>query len=833
LSPKTSAYVLFCLLLAPAPFGLACEPESGGGTALASGRAGLSDEFDGSSLDAKWSWYNLPASYTVGTTTPGQLHMVANRNTNFGGSSDSGALLYQNTSGNFSIETKLTSDPAANFEKAGIMVRVNASNWVGLFYQAQNGKKVELTTKVGGVANDNIVDVTSSPIWLRLEREGQTFTSYYSKDGAGWTSVWSGSVALNDSVAIGLIIADGNANADYAADFDFFRVGPPNHAPTITDPFGQVTVNEDERVGVDISAHISDPDGDNLSYEVTDAPHIKGAFNYTQSDLEVWGIANWNGAEFANIKVTDRFGSSIKAQIRVNVTPVPDAPFLSKPLPDIIVPQGGVNSTTNLSSHFFDNDTLFGGTDALTFSCTGTGQLQVTVKAGTVTVAAPADFWGNVTTTFTATDRTGLSASVEARVVVYHVNQAPQVKAAPPDTSVNEDESVTIFLGPVFWDPDGDPLSFEASGQSQMAVSFDRWNATFTPAPDASGFTERISLRARDDKGLSSPPVSVNVTVVSVNDPPRITSFSPPGNVTLRENDALDFSVAASDPESGAGVTYAWFVDDQPAATGVTGFTFRTNYNSSGDHLVKVVVGDGEANVSMAWMITVQNVNREPSKPTILSPKAGATFKEGVSIRFEGDATDQDGDALAFSWLEGLTEIGTGRNLSTTLEVGTHKITLEVSDGFATARSATISITVKANTKPTILSVEPSRGKRFVKGTIVPVAAEVMDADGDVLTYYWTENGRLVGTNRSFSLSDLAVGKHRLQLAVSDGAATVQSTADFEVVEQGGVAADYSMAMIGGLLVVLVVTVVIAVLARGKKKPPAKPAELKQVELKW
>jgi|GEM_PF-2130742 len=834
LSRKAAAFLMFSLLLGPVSLFPAASPETGMECPRAAAREDLSDEFDGPVLDPKWSWYNSPASYDMGVTTAGHLHLVARRNTNFGQSSDSGALLYQNASGNFSIETKLSSDPAANFEKSGIMVRYNASNWVGLFYQAQSGKKVELTTKIGGSANDNIVDVSASPVWLRLERDGQTFTSYYSTNGTGWTFVWSGSVSLNDPLSIGLIIADGNANADFATDFDYFRVGAPNRPPAITDPFTPVSVREDERLGLDISTHLSDPDGDELVFEVTDSAHIKGAFNETRNDLEVWGIANWNGAEFANIKATDRFGLFIKAQIRVTVTPVPDAPCLLEPIPDINVPQAGANSSLNLSAHFFDNDTLHGGTDALAYSWEGTGRLQVSIAAGgLVTVVAPIDFWGELELSFTATDRTELSATAEARVVVYHVNQAPQARSGPPDTSVREDESVTVFLGPVFWDPDGDPMTFEASGNEQLAVAFELQNATFTPRPDASGFTERVTIRARDDKGLASGPVTVNVTVVPVNDPPRITSYSPPGNVTLRENDGLDFSVAVSDPESGAGVTYAWLLDDVQVATGVTGYKLQTDYGSAGVHKVKVVASDGELSTSLSWEVTVENVNRPPPKATIVSPRPGASFKEGLPITLEGDSSDPDGDLLTFFWYEGLMELGTGRNLSIRLPVGEHKITLEVSDGTASVRSATISVSVKVNAKPTILSLSPEKGQKFARGKIVSVFAEVMDADGDELVYCWTEDGRLIGTNASLTLSGLPVGKHRLQLAVSDGTAVVQQTLDFEVVEPGAAAADYGLYIVGGIAAGVVVSIAIALMARGRKKEPAAPAKLEQPVLKW
>ncbi len=835
MSTKNVSVLLLCMLLVPVSLFQVALSESGGESPPAFTRADLSDEFNGASLDAKWSWYNPPSAFDVGVTTSGQLHMVANKNTNFGGSSDSGVLLYQNTSGNFSVETKLSSDPGVNFEKAGIMVRGNASNWVSLFYQAQNGKQLELTTKVGGVASDHLKAVTASPIWLRLERDGQTFTAYHSTDDSNWTFGWSESVALNDSVSIGLIIADGNANADYAGDFDYFRVGPPNHVPTITDPFTPVSVNEDERIGIGLAEHLSDPDGDVLTFKVTDSTHIQGAFNATLNDLEVWGAPNWFGAEFANIEATDRLGASIKAQIRVTVVSMPDAPYLMKPLPNITVPQAGVNSTTNLSKCFFDNDTLFGGSDSLNYSVSGSGPLHVDISpAGIVTVTAPIDFWGQVDLTFTATDRTGLSASGSATVTVTHVNQAPQVRVSPPDTAVNEDDSVTVNLGPVFWDPDGDAMTVEAAGNTQIAVSVLGMNVTFTPAPDASGFRETITLRSRDSKGLASGGVTINVTVISVNDPPKITSFSPPGNVTLQENDALDFSVAAADAESGAGVTYAWFVDDSPATTGVTGFSYRTNYSSAGEHTVKVVVSDGELSTTVSWAVTVKNQNREPSRATIISPKPGAVIKEGVSIQFEGDATDPDGDDLLFAWVEGLVELGTGRNFSVILPAGIHKILLEVSDGTATARSSLVSITVKANTRPSILSVEPSKGKKFTKGTNIPVTAEVIDADGDQLTFCWTESGRVIGTSQSFSLTGLSVGKHRIQLVVSDGTAVAQSTADFEVTEPAAAApADLTMYMFAGLFVALVVVVAIAILARGKKKEPVKPAEFKQPDLKW
>src|SRR3972149_6267024 len=43
----------------------------------ASVRSLVADEFNGASLDPKWTWLNAPASYDVGTTVPGHLRVVS------------------------------------------------------------------------------------------------------------------------------------------------------------------------------------------------------------------------------------------------------------------------------------------------------------------------------------------------------------------------------------------------------------------------------------------------------------------------------------------------------------------------------------------------------------------------------------------------------------------------------------------------------------------------------------------------------------------------------------------------------------------------------------
>jgi hypothetical protein len=202
-------------------------------------------------------------------------------------------------------------------------------------------------------------------------------------------------------------------------------------------------------------------------------------------------------------------------------------------------------------------------------------------------------------------------------------------------------------------------------------------------------------------------------------------------------------------------------------------------------------------------------------------------------VKFEGNATDPDDDPLTYRWLEGLMELGTGKTAYLVLSNGVHKVQLEVSDGYATVKSAVVSITVKANSRPGIISYSPADGKRFDRGKAVTFSAEALDADNDPLSYCWTENGRVISKNASFSLSGMSPGKHRITVTVSDGLATAENTVTIEVAEPKADGLDSTMLLGIVAVVVMAAGVAAGVLMRRGRKPEGAPAPLKQVELKW
>jgi hypothetical protein len=687
------------------------------------------------------------------------------------------------------------------------------------------------------VSGDNViinVTRTSSSAYFnvsvynsRLERVSEGGST--GQGGSTTASLYTPAAQSDDTYFVAVIQTGVNGqwglNDDDTTMAYWLNFSSPNHNPEVRLAFSPITVNEDERVRTYIYDHFFDPDGDTMTFKVTVAsPHIQGSFNPALNDFEIFGISNWFGVETVTILATDVWNGPASAQVEVTVVSVEDMPFLNKSLPNITMNQNSTFSSLDLSGHFIDNDTPT--YDKLTFGVFENGSIRVDITAaGKVTLSGDIGFWGVQNLTFTATDKQGNSASGPCRVTVNHVNQAPQVKTIPPDISVDEDDTVTVDLSPVFWDPDGDPVTILVSGNVQINLTQQpgTLNLTVKPAPDASGFFENIKLNARDDKGLGDNYVMLKVTVVPVNDPPRITQSSPAGDVVMNENFIQEFNISANDPESGPVVNYTWYLDGQPVMLGVSSYIFRTDYASSGNHTVMASVGDGELFAMRSWNVSVLNVNRDPAELKIVSPKPGGIFREGDMIAFEGSAQDPDGDQLTFGWYEGARELGKGRNMEMTLVAGAHAVILKVSDGTVTANTQQVTFVVKANAQPQLYSLDPSNGQKFEKGAKIYFTAQAGDPDSDNLTYCWTENGKPISTSPSFYKSDLSVGSHMIQLMISDGRASTNTTLTIVITQPstGGGGTELMLMLVGIIAAVVVVTAVAVVLMRRKKPPMA------------
>ncbi len=184
-------------------------------------------------------------------------------------------------------------------------------------------------------------------------------------------------------------------------------------------------------------------------------------------------------------------------------------------------------------------------------------------------------------------------------------------------------------------------------------------------------------------------------------------------------------------------------------------------------------------------------------------PDVALASKEQWATTIAGSASDADGEALSYRWLEGAAELQGFRPVDASgaaplalspvpaLSLGTHVFTLEVTDGHVVvADTVTVSV---ANSPPV---AAPFSSGKFELGESIPLTADVADFDGGTLTYRWLEGDAVLaegtvvvepGTATALpaeTISGLALGDHLLTLIVSDGidsssaelAITVQDT---------------------------------------------------------
>jgi cytochrome c len=187
------------------------------------------DDFEGA-LSAGWAWLrDEPASWNL-TDSPGSLRITLQDGFIVLGTAKH-VLLRDAPSGSFEIETFVRCTPTSNFQLAGLAVYQDDSNFLQFgraFCDRPEGC-------VGnGVYFDNVVDgegtgsgfgtvtASESQAHLRLRREADTYTAYYSEDGADWIVIGQHINSLTPS-RVG-VIAGQAVQVETTAEFEHFTV---------------------------------------------------------------------------------------------------------------------------------------------------------------------------------------------------------------------------------------------------------------------------------------------------------------------------------------------------------------------------------------------------------------------------------------------------------------------------------------------------------------------------------------------------------------------------------------------------------------------------------
>ncbi|WP_198781880.1 Ig-like domain-containing protein [Shewanella putrefaciens] len=375
-----------------------------------------------------------------------------------------------------------------------------------------------------------------------------------------------------------------------------------------------------------------------------------------------------------------------------------------------------------------------------------------------------------------------LSASLPAfNLTVTNVNDAPTISSTAI-TSATQDAAYSYTF--VVSDSDvGDVLTLSALTKPSW-LSFNAATGVLSGTPsNADVGSHAVTLKVTDTDGLTAEQ-SFSITVTNVNDAPTISSTA----ITSATQDAAySYTFAVSDSDVGDVLTLSALTKPSwlsfNAASGVLSGT--PGNADVGSHAVTLKVTDtGGLTAEQSFSITVTNVNDAPTiSSTVIT---SATQDAAYSYTFVVSDSDV-GDVLTLSaltkpsWLSFNAATGVLSGTPGNADVGSHAVTLKVTDMDGLTAEQNFSITVtNVNNAPTISSTAITSATQDAAYSYSFAAS---DSDvGDVLTLsaltkpswlsFNAANGVLSGTP-----SNADVGSHAVTLKVmdSDGLTAEQS----------------------------------------------------------
>ncbi len=436
-------------------------------------------------------------------------------------------------------------------------------------------------------------------------------------------------------------ISDGNGGLATAT--VTVSVGVVNDVPVGT-PITQQANDDATSPTLDVSGNFSDPDGQPLTFTATGLPpglSIDPTTGIVSGTIDP--DASQGGPYNVVVTATDTDGGTASVPFEWvvnNPSPVaqdntigtnPDTPVTIDVLVDDIDPDGDPLSV-----------------DSVTQPANGSVVIN---PDGTVTYTPDAGFQGTDTFTYTLSDGNG---GTDTATVSVQVPPGPQIPDATPIDPQSDDdgETITLDVSDNFTDPNGDPLTFSASGLPPgLMVDPNTGVISGTIDPDASQggpYTVTITAVDPDGNAVSTtfpwnvanpvPVAEANTTATPEETPVTIAVL---GNDVDPDGDPI--TVTSTTPPANGTVSI------NPDGT----ITYTPDAGFQGTDTFTYTIGDNNGGSSTATVtINVGPVNDSPLASTI--PTQCANDGEAITpLDASGAFADPDGDDLDFT-AEGL-----------------------------------------------------------------------------------------------------------------------------------------------------------------------------------
>lgn len=307
-------------------------------------------------------------------------------------------------------------------------------------------------------------------------------------------------------------------------------IDPVNDAPELSGP-STLQCTEDVDKTINMTSYASDVD-----HSVSELTYSADTTYATVDGSEItFNYPNGITSETVEITVEDPDGATGSVSVDVSITAVNDPPVLS----DI----GEINCTEdtdyvlNMTNHVIDQDNTY---SELTFM---TNSSYVSVDGIEIIFNYPEGITSEIVEIYVE-DLDGANDTITVQVNIEVVNDAPEI-IGPSEIDCTEELDFVLNLTSNITDPDNSLSEITLSTNSSY-TSVDGFIVTFNYPEGVLEETVRITVE--DSQGSSSS-ITIEVTVVPVNDPPVISGAPTTLEVNEDEVYLLDMSLYTSDPD--------------------------------------------------------------------------------------------------------------------------------------------------------------------------------------------------------------------------------------------------------------------------------------------
>ncbi|HVG58671.1 MAG TPA: tandem-95 repeat protein [Hyalangium sp.] len=586
---------------------------------------------------------------------------------------------------------------------------------------------------------------------------------------------------------------------------------PSNRPPILTGPF-VTTPDVTSGTPVEVSLEATDADGDSLTYEWVQTPATPaGTFSDPATPGPTWTAPQVTAATSFQLGVTvsDGKSSAIRRSVTILVRPRPPTnrpPVITAGTPSASPPSVSGSVPVRLTLAATDADD-----DQLTYSWSQEPATPVGIFSN-LFVSSPT--WTSpvvsATTRFTlrVTVSDGRGGSVQGEIGVDvappgNQNNSPMLVSGPSTSAstINSQQSVNLTV--TASDADGDTLSY-SWGQTPTSPAGVFSNATAAnPSWTAPTVTTETTFQLRvtvsdGQGGVATGTVSVTVRAPA-NRSPTISQAASANPTMVTGAAAVQLAVTATDPD-GDTLTYAWTQTPATPAGNFSSTSIRNPTWTSPEvttttrFTLGVTITDGRGGSVQSQVPVDVEPPIPANNPPVLTagPTANPTTLDYQQVTtLSLTATDADGDSLTYAWTQQpATPAGTFSNPSAATPTWTaprvttntaFQLRVAVSDGRGGSANGSASVNVNAfvNSPPTIDSGPSASSTTVDEQQSITLSVTASDANGDSLTYAWTQTAPAspVGTFSSASVANptwtapnvTANGTYTLRVTISDG----------------------------------------------------------------